>query len=280
MRVAVVGHVEWVDFLVVERSPNAGRDRPGEGHVAGGGGRRRRRGRAAAQARRRCDCSTRRSATMRSGAGRYEELSGPRASGSRRSGEPSLSAVLSAFSTRAGSARSRCSDRSSSRVDPIRCPGTSSSRWTASTSPGATSTPFGRHGRQRFWSPRRESCPCFARPASSSTCSSRARPIAAERYDGGLEPAPRYVVRTEGQRGGTVEPGGRFPPGEVPGPVVDAYGAGDAFAAGLTYGLADGMPIEQRAGARIPLRCVSARRPRALRGTAHALKGLRGCAAA
>ena len=66
-----------------------------------------------------------------------------------------------------------------------------------------------------------------------------------ERYDGGLEPAPRYVVRTEGARGGTVDPGGRFPPGKVPGPVVDAYGAGDAFAAGLTYGMAGGMPIER-----------------------------------
>ena len=66
-----------------------------------------------------------------------------------------------------------------------------------------------------------------------------------ERYEGGLEPTPRYVVRTEGARGGTVEPGGRFPPGDVPGPLVDSYGAGDAFAAGLTYGLASGMPMKQ-----------------------------------
>ncbi len=66
----------------------------------------------------------------------------------------------------------------------------------------------------------------------------------AERYDGELQPAPRYVVRTEGARGGTVEPGGRFAPGEVRGAVVDAYGAGDAFAACLTYGMASGMPIE------------------------------------
>ncbi len=65
-----------------------------------------------------------------------------------------------------------------------------------------------------------------------------------ERYDGGLEPAPKYVVRTAGARGGTVEPGGPFPPGDVPGPAVDAYGAGDAFAGGLTYGLASGMAIE------------------------------------
>ena len=79
---------------------------------------------------------------------------------------------------------------------------------------------------------------------------------AGERYEGGLEPAPRYVVRTEGSSGGTVEPGGRFPPGQIPGPVVDAYGAGDAFAAGLTYGLAGGMPIEEALG--LASRCGAA----------------------
>jgi ribokinase len=77
-----------------------------------------------------------------------------------------------------------------------------------------------------------------------------------ERYEGGLEPSPRYVVRTEGSRGGTVEPGGRFAPGEVPGPVVDAYGAGDAFAAGLTYGLAGGLAIE--AALELAARCGAA----------------------
>ncbi|HEU0305200.1 MAG TPA: PfkB family carbohydrate kinase [Gaiellaceae bacterium] len=66
-----------------------------------------------------------------------------------------------------------------------------------------------------------------------------------ERYEGGLDPRPRYVVRTEGARGGVVEPGGRFPPGEPAGPLVDTYGAGDAFAAGLTYGLAAGMAIDE-----------------------------------
>jgi ribokinase len=68
---------------------------------------------------------------------------------------------------------------------------------------------------------------------------------AGERYEEGeLDPPPRYVVRTEGAMGGTVEPGGRFAPGELPGPIVDMYGAGDAFAAGLTYGLAAGEAID------------------------------------
>ena len=67
-----------------------------------------------------------------------------------------------------------------------------------------------------------------------------------ERYeDGDLEPAPRHVVRTDGARGGTVAPGGRFPGAELPGPLVDAYGAGDAFAAGLTYALARRLPMDE-----------------------------------
>jgi ribokinase len=68
---------------------------------------------------------------------------------------------------------------------------------------------------------------------------------AGERFvDGDLEPRPRYVVRTEGESGGVVEPGGSFAAASPPGPVVDTYGAGDAFAAGLTYALADGRAMD------------------------------------
>jgi ribokinase len=67
-----------------------------------------------------------------------------------------------------------------------------------------------------------------------------------ERYRrGDLDPPPRLVVRTEGASGGTLEPGGRYQPVEPPGPVVDSYGCGDCFAAGLTYGLAAGMTVEE-----------------------------------
>ena len=59
---------------------------------------------------------------------------------------------------------------------------------------------------------------------------------------GDLTPAPRLVVRTDGERGGEFwEDGGaprRFAPAPLPGPVVDAYGCGDSFAAGLAYALA------------------------------------------
>jgi len=65
-----------------------------------------------------------------------------------------------------------------------------------------------------------------------------------ERYAAGdLDPAPRLVVRTDGARGGTftldgVEQRWAAVPAQVLG---DTYGAGDTFAAGLTYALGEGL---------------------------------------
>jgi ribokinase len=70
----------------------------------------------------------------------------------------------------------------------------------------------------------------------------------AERYEPGrLEPAPRLVVTTMGREGGRFvagEQAGVYAAAELPGPLADAYGAGDSFAAGLAYALARGDPIE------------------------------------
>jgi ribokinase len=69
---------------------------------------------------------------------------------------------------------------------------------------------------------------------------------AAERFESGeLEPEPRIVVTTAGALGGWIRPGGPFRAAPLPGPVSDAYGCGDCFAAGLTYGLADGRPVDE-----------------------------------
>jgi ribokinase len=64
---------------------------------------------------------------------------------------------------------------------------------------------------------------------------------AGERYEpDSLDPAPRLVVATSSHLGGWAQPGGPFAAAEKPGPVHDAYGAGDCFAAGLTFALARG----------------------------------------
>ena len=61
---------------------------------------------------------------------------------------------------------------------------------------------------------------------------------------GDLDPPPKVVVTTSGSLGGWVQPGGPFRPAAIPGPVVDAYGCGDSFAAGLTFALGRGDPID------------------------------------
>lgn len=66
----------------------------------------------------------------------------------------------------------------------------------------------------------------------------------AERYEAGqLDPPPKLVVTTSGREGGRFVAGethGTYAAAELPGPLVDAYGAGDSFAAGLTFALARG----------------------------------------
>jgi len=67
----------------------------------------------------------------------------------------------------------------------------------------------------------------------------------AEAYEGELDPEPDLVVRTRGSKGGSYDPGGGgWGSIDLPGPLVDAYGAGDSFAAGLTYGLGRRLPVE------------------------------------
>jgi ribokinase len=62
---------------------------------------------------------------------------------------------------------------------------------------------------------------------------------------GALDPPPRIVVTTAGALGGWIRPGGPFRAAPLPGPIGDAYGCGDCFAAGLTYGLAEGHPVDE-----------------------------------
>jgi ribokinase len=65
-----------------------------------------------------------------------------------------------------------------------------------------------------------------------------------EGYEPGLlDPEPKLTVTTMGWRGGSYIAEGvekTFVAPELPGPLVDAYGAGDSFAAGLTFALGRG----------------------------------------
>ncbi len=84
---------------------------------------------------------------------------------------------------------------------------------------------------------------------------------------GALDPAPRLIVRTRGADGGSWTgpdgEAGAWAAAPLPAPAVDSYGCGDAFAAGLTFGLAAGMPVAAAAqvGARCGARCLTGRGP-------------------
>ncbi len=88
----------------------------------------------------------------------------------------------------------------------------------------------------------------------------------------------RLVVSTEGARGGAYrerggarggaycEQGGEagtWTAARLPGPPVDAYGCGDSFAAGLTYGLGAGLEVPAALGlaARCGAVCLTGRGP-------------------
>jgi ribokinase len=79
--------------------------------------------------------------------------------------------------------------------------------------------------------------------------------------------APRRLVLTAGGQGGRWEADdgtrGTWPAAELPGDPVDAYGCGDSFAAGLTYGLAAGMAIDAALAlaARCGAHCLTGRGP-------------------
>jgi ribokinase len=82
-----------------------------------------------------------------------------------------------------------------------------------------------------------------------------------------LPAPPRWLVLTDGAHGGRWEAAdgarGSWPPAPLPGPAVDAYGCGDSFAAGLTYGLAAGMQLADALAlaARCGAHCLTGRGP-------------------
>jgi ribokinase len=89
-----------------------------------------------------------------------------------------------------------------------------------------------------------------------------------EAYEAGDLPVePALVVRTAGAGGGEWETSdgarGEWAATPLPGPVEDAYGCGDSFAAGLTYALGAGMaPADAvQLAARCGAACLTGRGP-------------------
>jgi ribokinase len=86
----------------------------------------------------------------------------------------------------------------------------------------------------------RAATPLDAVVASAADPSERYRPV---------EPAPALVLATAGAEGGTWTAHdartGRWAAATVPGPVRDAYGCGDSFAAGVTFALGAGHDEER-----------------------------------
>jgi ribokinase len=77
----------------------------------------------------------------------------------------------------------------------------------------------------------------------------------------------RLLVLTEGSHGGTYRSAsgetGRWDAAPLPGKPVDSYGCGDSFAAGVTYGLGAGMTTDQALalGARCGAICLTGHGP-------------------
>ena len=83
----------------------------------------------------------------------------------------------------------------------------------------------------------------------------------------GAERQARLLVVTEGARGGSYSTSegasGRWDPSPLPAPELDTYGCGDSFAAGLTFALAAELELEQALAlaARCGAVCASGRGP-------------------
>ena len=241
-RVAVVGHVEWLDFAVVDHLPARGRDRPRARAL--------RARRPAAARSPPCRCAGWPARRLLLTALGDDELGAPRARRAarpprrrpaRRRARRAPAPRASPTSTRAPSARSPCSAIASCPHGDDALPWDASPRSTASTSPAATparvraarraarvlvATPRAfdalARGRRRA---RRRSSP--ARPTRSEPRRPRAR--CRRRRASSCARAGAHGGAWEARRRQRAAAG---PPSPPPGPPVDAYGCGDSFAAG------------------------------------------------
>ena len=60
-----------------------------------------------------------------------------------------------------------------------------------------------------------------------------------------LSVKPKYTFKTEGENGGIIFPGGRYQALKNKKPKVDSYGCGDSFAAAILYGMSSKWNIDK-----------------------------------
>jgi ribokinase len=247
VRTAVVGHVEWVEFARVERVPAPGEiipARSGFAEAAGGGGV------AAVQLARLAGECTLYTALGDDelGAGARERLErlGVRVEAAVRAGNPTRRAFT--FVDDAGERTiTVIGERiEAARTDPLPWDELASTDAVYFTAGDPDALRAARAAHALVATARvmdvleRAAVKLDAVVASSADEGERYRP---------MEPPPRLVAETAGEAGGRwhAHEGrtGAWAAAALPGPVRDAYGCGDSFAAGLTYALGDGLDPER-----------------------------------
>jgi ribokinase len=245
VQVAVVGHVEWVEFARVERVPVPGEIVQAEvwwGEAAGGGGV------ASVQLARLAGSSTLFTALGQDALGEaaLEQLTslGVRVEAARHP-EPQRRGFTFVDDSGERTITILGEKHVPRRSDPL--PWEEPADGVYFVSGDADAVRAARRARVLVATAR--SLPVLAEAGVELDALVRSSRDPSEAYErGDLEPQPRLVVATAGSEGGTWEsPDGRagaYEPVPPPGPIVDAYGAGDSFAAGLTYALARGDDVE------------------------------------
>ena len=267
MRCAVVGHVEWVDFVPVERVPEAGEILTTNDHwaePAGGGA-------VAAAELRRLGAET----TFFTAVG--EDELGRRAEEALRANGLRLEVAVRTAPQRRGltyldSHGERTITVLGEKLHPL---GDDPLAWTELDETDGVYFTAGDQAALRearrarvLVATARELPTLQAAGVQLDALVHSARDLA-ERYEpGDLDPQPRLVVSTEGSDGGRyVADGkeGRWAPAPLPGPLADTYGAGDSFAAGLTFALARGLAPQEA----VELAAASGSRAMTRHGAAH-----------
>jgi ribokinase len=253
-RVAVVGHVEWVDFLAVEHLPALGQVTP------------------ATRVRRNAGGGAVVAAVVLAQLGAEVDFFG--AVGSDDHGEACI-AELKGYGITVHAARRRAPSREVITFldaghersivaigERLACEGTDDLDWSRLeaadgvyfTAGDLAALRLARRARQLATTPR------LAETLGAIDVELDALIYSADdevetRWARTLAPHARLQVITDGDHGGhwTGVSEGTWPSAPLPGPLVDSYGAGDSFAAGFTYGLAvSGDPAE---AARIGAEC-------------------------